>query len=194
MKQRQLKIKDLVTIGVFAVVYLAVLIVAGMIELVPGLILLFPAINAFIQGVVVMLFMAKVPKKWALFILVTVMALVLTVLGNTYVVILNALVFAAIAEFLFQRGNFVSFKHNAAAYAVMSCWWLGSYLQLLLVRTQYFNMVEDMMGEDYLAAMQSRVTYLNLAIAYVSTLVFGVVGAYLGKKVLTKHFAKAGII
>ncbi len=192
--QANLKIKDLVTIGVFAVVYLVIMITGHLIQIIPIFLLLFPAINALIQGVVVMLFMAKVPKKWALFTFGMVMTLLIQAFGNTYVVLVNALIFMTIAEMLFRRGNFVSFKYNALAYAFMSCWWMGSYAQILIVREQYTAHVEEMRGAEYAQRMQEILSYPNVIMIYVATFVFGLLGAYVGKKVLTKHFEKAGIV
>ncbi len=192
--QANLKIKDLVTIGVFAVVYLVIMITSHLMQIIPILLLVFPAFNALIQGVVVMLFMAKVPKKWALFTFGMVMTLLILAFGNTYVVLVNALIFMTIAEVLFRHGNFVSFKYNALAYAFMSCWWMGSYSQILILREQYTAHVEEMVGAEYAQRMQEILSYPNVIMIYVATFAFGLLGAYIGKKVLTKHFEKAGIV
>lgn len=54
-----LKIKDLVTIGVFAVVYFVVMFGVGMIGIVPILFLLFPTLLGIVSGTIILLFMAK---------------------------------------------------------------------------------------------------------------------------------------
>ena len=68
MKEQKLKIKDLVTIGVFAVIYLVIMFGVGMIGVIPILFLVYPTILGIVSGTVVMLFMAKVQKPWALLI------------------------------------------------------------------------------------------------------------------------------
>ena len=68
MKENRLKIKDLVTIGVFAVIYLVIMFSVGMIGVIPILFLVYPTILGIVSGTVVMLFMAKVQKPWALLI------------------------------------------------------------------------------------------------------------------------------
>lgn len=65
MDTQKLKVKDLVTIGVFAIIYFIVYYAVGMIGLVPILYLVFPAVFAVVGGVIVMLFMAKEQKPWA---------------------------------------------------------------------------------------------------------------------------------
>ena len=69
MKEHTLKIKDLVTIGVFAVIYVVIIFALGMIGFLPVLYLVYPALLGIVSGTVIMLFMAKVQKPWAVLIL-----------------------------------------------------------------------------------------------------------------------------
>ena len=69
MKEKKLKIKDLVTIGVFAVIYVVIIFALGMIGFLHVLYLVYPALLGIVSGTVIMLFMAKVQKPWAVLIL-----------------------------------------------------------------------------------------------------------------------------
>ena len=69
MKEKKLKIKDLVTTGVFAVIYVVIIFALGMIGFLPVLYLVYPALLGIVSGTVVMLFMVKVQKPWAVLIL-----------------------------------------------------------------------------------------------------------------------------
>ena len=69
MKEQKLKIKDLVTIGVFTVIYVVIIFALGMIGFLPVLYLVYPALLGIVSGTVIMLFMAKVQKPWAVLIL-----------------------------------------------------------------------------------------------------------------------------
>ena len=60
--------KDLITIGVFAVIYFAVMFGVGMI---PILFLVYPILLGIVIGTIIMLFMAKVKKTLGLFVLGT---------------------------------------------------------------------------------------------------------------------------
>ena len=53
--------KDLITIGIFAVIYFVVMFVVGMI---PILFLLYPIFLGIVIGTIIILFMAKVKKLW----------------------------------------------------------------------------------------------------------------------------------
>ena len=60
MKTEKLRIKDLVTIGVFTVIYFVLMFASGMIGIVPILYLAYPTLAGIITGIVIMLFMTKV--------------------------------------------------------------------------------------------------------------------------------------
>ena len=53
--------KDLITIGVFVVIYFVVMFGVGMI---PILFLVYPILLGIVIGTIIMLFMAKVKKFW----------------------------------------------------------------------------------------------------------------------------------
>lgn len=192
--ETRLKIKDLVTIGVFAVIYFVGMYLVGMIGLIPILFLVWPFVNGIIMGVPVMLFMAKVPKPWALFILGMIAPSVMVLMGHFYILLLIALVVMLAAEFIRRSGNYKSFKMNVLANGVFSMWAGGSLTQLLFVKERYMEMTTKMMGEEYAQTLERLVTLPNLTLVYIGAFVGGVLGGLLGYKMLKKHFEKAGIV
>ena len=58
--------KDLITIGIFAVIYFVVMFGVGMI---PILFLVYPILLGIVTGTIIILFMAKVKKSLGLFVL-----------------------------------------------------------------------------------------------------------------------------
>lgn len=52
----------------------------------------------------------------------------------------------------------------------------------------------QMMGEEYTRGLERLITYPNMALVYIGAFVGGIIGAYIGKAFLKKHFEKAGII
>ena len=55
-------------------------------------------------------------------------------------------------------------------------------------------MVIKEMGENYGNAIEKLLNAQSMAIVYVCTFLFGLLGAFLGRKLLKKHFEKAGIV
>ena len=194
MDNKKLKVKDLVSIGVFGVIYLVLLFGVGMMGIIPILFLIYPTVLGIVAGTVVMLFMTKVQKPWALFIFGMVSPLVMFAAGHTYVVVVLSLIVMIIAELIRKIGNYNSFKYNMLSYAVFSTWICSSMMQMLLVKEKYLEMSIEMMGKDYVVAMEKLITYPHMALVALGAFLGGIIGAYIGKALLKKHFEKAGIV
>lgn len=110
MKTEKLRIKDLVTIGVFTVIYFVLFFVAGMVGIVPILYLAYPTLAGIITGIVAMLFMAKVQKPWGLFLLGLICSLIVIAMGNTYIIVIHAVISMVIAELLRKKRRIQIFQ------------------------------------------------------------------------------------
>ncbi|MCI6272340.1 MAG: MptD family putative ECF transporter S component [Erysipelotrichaceae bacterium] len=193
MKENGLKIKDLVTIGVFEVIYFVVMFGVGMIGMVPILFLIYPTLLGVVSGTIVMLFMAKVQKPWGLFILGMLSPLLMFAMGHTYVLAVHAIVVMFIAEIIRKLGNYNSFKYNMIAFAIYNTWCCGSLMQMLWAKEKYIE-ISMMMGKEYVNALERLITYPHMALVYTGAIIGGFIGAYIGKMFLKKHFIKAGIV
>ena len=193
MKEKKLKIKDLVTIGVFAVIYLVIMFSVGMIGVIPILFLVYPTILGIVSGTVVMLFMAKVQKPWALLIFGMLTPIFMMVEGHTYILVLHAFVVILIAELIRRAGNYNSFKYNMLSFAIFNTWICGSLMQMLWAREKYIEMTM-MMGNEYVEALERLVTYPHMVLVYLGAIIGGLIGANIGRILLKKHFIKVGII
>ncbi len=191
----KLKIKDLVLIGVFFIIYFFTMTIIGMIGVIPILFLLYPIIAAMICGVVVILFMAKVPKNWALFILGMLLGFVMSNFGQIWIILLTTSVIALVAELVFRKGKFKSFKHNAIAYAIFSCWPISTLMQAMVMRQQFVDGVNEMnLAPDYVTTMETLLSYQTIFLLFIFTFLAGLLGAYVGGKMLKKHFKRADIV
>mgnify|MGYP000009003298 FL=1 len=195
MKTEKLRIKDLVTIGVFTVIYFVLMFASGMIGVVPILYLAYPTLAGIITGIVIMLFMAKVQKSWGLFILGLICSLVVIAMGNTYVILIHAVISMAIAELLRKKGEYKSFKFNMLSFAVFNTWICGFLMQVLLAKDKVIKLAETGgMGHDYIMKLIALLNYRSMVLVYIGAVVGGILGAYIGKVFLKKHFEKAGIV
>ena len=193
MDNKKLKVKDLVSIGVFGVIYFALMFGVGMMGMIPILFLIYPTVLAIVAGTVVMLFMTKVQKPWALFIFGMISPLVMFAAGHTYVVLVLSLIVMIIAELIRKIGNYNSFKYNMLSYAIFSTWICSSMMQMLLAKEVYVEHCK-MMGDDYVVALEKLITYPHMALVALGAFIGGIIGAYIGKALLKKHFEKAGIV
>ncbi|MDO5717034.1 MAG: MptD family putative ECF transporter S component [Tissierellia bacterium] len=193
MQERKLKVKDLILIGVFAIIYFIVMFAVGMMGMVPILFLIYPTVLGIVAGTIIMLFEAKVPKPWALFILGMIAPLCMFFMGHTYVIPLGALVVMLIAEFIRRSGGYRSLKKDMMACAVFNIWICFSLMQMLLMHEAYREMTESMMPGGYFDALEKLISWPSMLLVILGALVGGYMGAIIGKKLLKKHFEKAGI-
>lgn len=195
MEMEKLKIKDLVTIGVFTVIYFVIMFLSGMIGIVPILYLAYPTVAGIITGIVIMLFMAKVQKPGGLFILGLICSLIVIAMGNTYVILVHALISMAIAEIIRKTGGYKSFKYNMLSFAIFNTWICGFLMQVLLAKDKVIEIAETRgMGYAYIMKLIALLNFSSMILVYIGAIVGGIIGAYIGKAFLKKHFEKAGII
>lgn len=195
MEIEKLKIKDLVTIGVFTVIYFVLMFLSGMIGMVPILYLAYPAVAGIITGIVIMLFMAKVQKPWGLFILGLICSFIVIEMGNTYIILIHAVISMVIAEFVRKIGGYKSFKYNMLSFTIFNTWICGFLMQILLAKDKVIEVAETRgMGYDYIMKLIALLNFRNMIFVYIGAIVGGIIGAYIGKVFLKKHFEKAGII
>ena len=119
--------------------------------------------------------------------------LAMFVMGQTYVIVLHSIVVFLIAEALRRAGNYNSFRYNMLAFAVYNTWICGSMMQMIWAKEKYIEL-HKMMGKEYVESIERLITYPHMALVYLGAIVGGIIGAYIGRGLLKKHFTKAGIV
>ncbi|MED5912351.1 MptD family putative ECF transporter S component [Streptococcus anginosus] len=195
MKMEKLRMKDLVTIGVFTVIYFVVMFISGVVGVIPILYLANPAIVGITTGIVMMLFMAKIQKPLAVSILGIISALIVFAMGSTYIVLIHTIIIMVIAELLRKKGEYKSFKYNMMSFAVFNTWNCGIILQIALAKDRFIEMANARnMRQEFTTGLLNLINYRNLVLVYIAAIVGAIIGAYIGKLFLKKHFEKAGIV
>ena len=189
----KLQAKDLINVGIFAAIYFVVFFACGMLGYIPVLFILLLLILPIITGIPFMLFLTRVKK----FGMVTIMSLILGLLmfatGHTWVPLISAAVCGILADMIFRAGGYKSAKNTVIGYGVFSVWAVGAMLPMWLMRDNYFEYIRNSMGDQYTETILAM-TPDWMAFAVVGTaFVAGIIGAFLGKSVLKKHFQRAGI-
>ena len=193
-KKTSLEIRDLVTIGVFGVIYFVCMFAVGMMGVVPILYLFYPMVFGVVGGPIVLLFMAKVQKPWALVIFGMLTPIIMFLFGHTLLVPGIALVTMLIAEGIRRIGKYRSLRYNMLAYVVMATLLCSSLLQMLVMKELYLQLTEAEMGREYTEALEKLISVRNMGLVYLGAVLGGIVGAFFGRKLLKKHFEKAGIV
>ena len=62
------------------------------------------------------------------------------------------------------------------------------------MRDSYFENLRESFGDNYVNTLMNYVPNWSFILLLVLTFIAGIIGAYLGKSVLKKHFERAGIV
>jgi energy-coupling factor transport system substrate-specific component len=190
---KRLNAKDLITVGVYTALYLVTAFAIGMLTCVP---VLYPALYflwPFITGIPFMLFLTKVEK----FGMVTIMAIISGVfwftMGYTWLPVAGYFVCGLLADLIFKSGHYKNFKTNLFGYWTYSLSIISMQLPMWLKAEEYIAGVREMMGDQYtdqlVHYMPSWMGFAAIGIIFIGS----VSGALLGRKMLRKHFERAGI-
>ncbi|WP_428768981.1 MptD family putative ECF transporter S component [Treponema sp. HNW] len=190
----KLVLKDLINIGIFSVIYFVGLFVIGTpLGFLVVTYLAFPFTVSLLLGIAAMFLLAKVQKPFGLFIFAAIPGCLMTLMGHTPVVAVHTLIVAALAEFVRKQIGYNTAKGGIAGYSIMSLWLCGAFWQIFILKEQYFALTEKMMGTAY-AEELTNLPWWIMPILYATAFAGGILGGLLGKKILKKHFEKAGLV
>lgn len=191
----KMKAKDYITLGIFTVLFFAVVMVCIFASAATVVTFAFgSAIAAIPGGIIYMLMRAKVPKAGSVLLSGVVIGLIEFLIGAGWAVAIGFIAGAVIAELLARVGHYKSFWLNTIGYSVYMML-LGTYLPMVIM-TGY---VDDMstsngVSAEYLTELHSFMNGTMVVIIAVVTFVAGIIGALIAKGVFKKHFQKAGIV
>lgn len=195
-KNRRLTITDFMTIGIFFVVNMVAGIAIAFIGITPISYVMITSIQGIVLGIPMMLFLAKVHKPGMVFIFLILGGLASLLLGLGVWALLFSIVMAVVAELILRAGNYESAINSVFAYACMSIVPTASYIPLFFTTQQYFedSDIQAKYGASFADSLSSigQMTWL-FAVIVVVTFICGIIGGFLGRRIFTKHFERAGI-
>ncbi|AVQ38468.1 hypothetical protein C7M56_07140 [Clostridium botulinum] len=193
----KLQIKDLVTIGIFSAIYFVVNLIVMVCGGISPIIWIFmPAIIGLLCGVIFMLMTAKVQKFGSILIMSIITALIYFATGQfTVVLLVSFAIVSIIAEFIRRGFGYKSFTGNLIAYAIFSLGMTGSPLPIWLFGDSFLkSIMEQGMSASYVEGLKTLTSTGMLMSMYVVTFIAALIGGFIGKSMLKKHFKKAGIV
>ena len=187
----KLTTKDLITAGAFGAIYLVLLTVfSSVLTIVPILFLATPLIAGIILGTVYMLYATKVPRTGAILVLAILVGLI-TSMATIYPLIL-AVVWGLIAELITAKRR-KSAGALAISYCVFNLTSMGPFFALILAKDAFLESCAGYYGEEYIATLDKLTPSWIVLVLIALALVGGLLGGLFGRKILKKHFVKAGI-
>ncbi|NMA83925.1 MAG: MptD family putative ECF transporter S component [Epulopiscium sp.] len=194
MKQEKLNVKDLITIGIMTVLYLVAAFASGMSGMIlPVFTVFLPAVSGVLGALAFMLLVTKVGKFGAVTLMGTSMGILFTLMGQHWICIPFGLVFGFLADVIIKSGEYKQFKKVLTGYCIFNNWIVGSMLPMWFMREEYFAKFEKAMPE-YIDIIRSLTANYMLPVIVVLGIAGALVGGFFAKKLLNKHFKRAGII
>lgn len=193
MDKKKIGVKDLINTGIYTVIYLVLFIVVGMLSFVPIFSFLFPIVIAILCGIPFVLFLTKVKAFGMITIMGTLLGLIVFAMGQGFYAIITGVVCGFIADLIHKAGEYKSWKLMIVSFCVFSEWVIGSMLPMWIMKDSFFESTREMQGDAFVDALEPLITVGGLALIIVLTVVGALVGAFIGKAVLKKHFVRAGI-
>jgi energy-coupling factor transport system substrate-specific component len=187
--------RDLVNTAVFAVIFIVVGYVIGMLGVISPLVwlLALPA-AVLVNGITFMLFVTRVRHAGMVTLFAAVVALFYLIGGNNLLSTASVIAIGAIADLILAAGRYRSGTAAIWAYTVFGLAYATPFVPLFIDPDGYFATGSwQQMGEEYRQAAQQLLSPAVIGIFVVALAVAALLGALLGRATLRKHFVKAGL-
>ncbi|NQE00189.1 MptD family putative ECF transporter S component, partial [Staphylococcus xylosus] len=79
-------------------------------------------------------------------------------------------------------------------YIIFSFWPIGNLLPFYFMRQSYLAFIQEKYGSDYEATVAALFSIEMIPIIIVTTIIGALIGTYIAKGILKKHFKRAGMI
>ena len=192
-----LQTKDYISIGVFSLIYFVIAFgIGGIAQMTPVTFPLMPMIVALFAGSIFLLYTAKIPKKGAVSILGILAGILLFITGMFWMMSAFFVVFGFIADYIISSGDFKSFRRNLTAYCIFALAPMGAYIPMVVMPVQFDKFMQRKGNFSSFAGVIKSIGFNWWAIPamILGTIICGAIGGFIGKKLLRKHFEKAGIV
>ena len=188
------KARSAVTIGAFTAVYFVLMWCSGMLGFFgPAFMFVGLIVGLLLNGPVVMLMLVRSRMFGTLTIMGGVVAFLMVVTGHSWVTVPVALILGFLGDLIARGGGYVSAPRNIAAYMLFSLWMIGPLAPIFFAPDSYYADVASSMGQDYAEAMRALFSPAVIGGWLVVAMIIACIGGLLGRFLLRKHFAKAGV-
>ena len=161
--------KDLINVGIFTAIYFVVVFAVACLGFIPILMAAICGIIPLIAGIPYMLFLTRARKFGMITILGLLTGIIMFITGMGYFSIATGLVFG------------------------LSCWIIGNFLPFLITADTYLPTVRAQYGDAYVNELMTYLQPEMYPVLLVACFATGIIGGFIGRAILKKHFVRAGI-
>lgn len=193
-KMNTLNGKDLITIGIYAAIYYVIVFAVAMLGMVPILYPMLAVICPIIGGIPFMLFLTKVQKFGMIWIMSVLMGVLLLVSGMGWFALAMSIFTGLLSELIYKYGKYKSVICAVITNATFSLWVWANLLILFVNRESFLASRAETMGQEYVDTLNALTPDWLCFVLLIVCFICGILGGLLGKRMLSKHFKKAGIV
>ena len=193
----KMQTRDYITSGIFSLIYVVVtFVIGGIAQSNPVTFLFMPMAVAIFSGPVYMLYVAKIPKRGSLSLLGVIAGILSFIGGMFWVMSALFVVLGVIADCICAIKKYKSFKLNLLSYVFFAIAPGGGHVSMFLLQSQ-FN--EFMKTKGDISMFEESISFVAqnwwvAALIVLGSMLCGVIGGVIGKKMMKKHFERAGIV
>ncbi len=196
-KTNKLNAKDLINIGIFTAIYIVTYMIVGILAGVTVIgVLGNTIVTSIFTGVIYMLMAVKV-KKWGVFFVAgTVMGLLSLTTGNIYGALFT-IAGAFLAELVANRRKYGKLIDLMCAFVITTLMhFIGYYLPMFLSAEKYLQKSAERwnLTPDVIAKYMEYINWPIFGVLILLNIAAAFLGAWIGVRILIKHFRKAGFI
>lgn len=183
----KLKVKDIITVVLLALINVVVFFASSLLYATPVTIILMPVFFALLEGVVYFIIGTKVKKPGAILIY----SIVRAIMGGYLPYILLFILSGLIAELLLWKMGYDNSKALTSSYVINQL--LAAFGSTIIpygiaAKAMADQMVTDGRQDNILAASNILQSWWSVALA-VGVIVAALIGAAIGKRIVKKHLA-----
>ena len=191
----KLQAKDLINLGLFTVLYFVIgCCVAIPIGFVPIFLPILGALWSLITGIPFMLFLTRVKKFGMVTIMGILSGLLMGLTGMGFWGVPMGAIFGLLGDLILKSGGYKSAKKSLIGYAVFSLWMVGTYIPMYFMVEDSWASFAASFGKEYADRVMAVMPMWSIILVIAGIFIFAILGGLLGKALLKKHFAKAGIV
>ncbi|MGL6201604.1 MAG: MptD family putative ECF transporter S component [Lachnospiraceae bacterium] len=188
--------KDLMNVGIFTAVYLVIYILVSIaLGLIPIVSVTMSFVSSIILGIPMMLYFTKIKTFGMVTITYIVNGIIMALLGLGIYPLIIGTICALIAELILRWGEYQSANKAILAFAFACMGGNANILGWVTASTEFLEQKSASMGADYIYTVAGYFRYWWVTpVIILSAFGGGLIGGFLGKSILKKHFIRSGLV
>lgn len=195
MSENKLNVRDFINVGLFTALLFVFEFGVGMLGFIhPFIVASYVALIPLVSAIPMMLFYTKVEKFGMITMMAVILAIIMYFTGMGWLGAPMIISVGVIADLVAKTGKYKSAKMDTISFGIFSMWCSANFIPIVFTAKSYReNLSKGNFSTDYIDGLFSYINAKTLIPLIVASFVFGCIGAIIGKKIIKKHFEKAGI-